>query len=83
MDVPQSKHNNKITHLHQKCFRLIYSDKSSLNEKLLERDGSVSIYHKNIYTNPIHMFKNLNGMSWEINNDLFVQITENCCNLYH
>ena len=41
-------HNNKITHLHERRLRLIYSDKSSSYEELLENDGSVSIPHKNI-----------------------------------
>ena len=40
--------NNEITHLHERCLRLTYTDKSSSYEELLERDGSVSIRHKNI-----------------------------------
>ena len=40
--------NNKITHLHERCYQLIYSDKSSSYEELLERDESGSIRHKNI-----------------------------------
>ena len=43
-----SRNNNKkITHLHERCLRLIYSDKSSSYEELLERVGSVSIHRKN------------------------------------
>ena len=40
--------NNKITHLHERCLRLIYSYKSSSYKELLERDRSVSIHHKNL-----------------------------------
>ena len=42
------KNNNKIKHLHERCLRLIYSDKKSSYENLLEKDNSVSIHHKNI-----------------------------------
>ena len=47
--------NNKITHLHERCLQLIYSDKSSSYEELLKRDGSVSIYHKNIQTTQVKL----------------------------
>lgn len=40
-------------------------------EKLLEKYGSVSIRHKKIRAVAIEMFKNLNGMSPKIANDLF------------
>ena len=40
--------NNKIKHLHERCLRLIYCDKNSSYEELLEKDGSVSIHHRNI-----------------------------------
>ena len=43
-----SRTNKKITYLHERCLRLIYSDKSSSYEELLERNGSVSIHHKDI-----------------------------------
>ena len=74
--------NSKITHLRERCLQLIYGNKSSSYE-LLERDGLVSIHHKNIQAIAIEMFKNLNGMSPEITNDLFVQRTENHYNLCH
>ena len=41
------KNNNKIKHPHERCLRLIYSDKKSSHENLLEKDNSVSIHHKN------------------------------------
>ena len=37
--------------------RLIYSDKKSSYENLLEKDNSVSIHHKNIQVLAIEMFK--------------------------
>ena len=38
--------NNKTKHLHVRCLRLIYTDKKSPYENLLEKDNSVSIHHK-------------------------------------
>ena len=40
--------NNKIKHLHERCLRLTYCDKKSSYKELLEKDGSVSIHHRNI-----------------------------------
>ena len=37
--------NNKINHLHERAFRIIYKDNSTF-EELLEKDGSYSIRHK-------------------------------------
>ena len=51
------KKNNKTKHLHKQCLRLIYSDKKSSYENLLEKDNSVSIHHKNIQVLAIEMFK--------------------------
>ena len=42
------KINNKIKHLHERCFRLTYSDKKLSCENLIEKNNSVSIHHKNI-----------------------------------
>ena len=36
--------NNKINRLHERCLRLIYNDKHSSFEELLEKDSSVSIH---------------------------------------
>ena len=40
------QNNNKIKHLHERCLHLIYDDKLSSYEELLEKDGSVSSHHK-------------------------------------
>ena len=50
------RNNNEITHLHERCLGLIYSDKSSSYEELLKRNWSVSIHHKNIQATAIKMF---------------------------
>ena len=37
--------NSKINRLHESCLQIIHSDKQSLFETLLEKDGSVSIHN--------------------------------------
>ena len=49
--------NNKISRLHERCLRVIYYDKTSSFEQLLENDNSVSIHHRNIQT--LKLEKNL------------------------
>ena len=50
--------NNKINRLHERCLRLIYNDKISSFESFLERDSSVTIYHRNIRLLAIEKVKN-------------------------
>ena len=42
------KNNTKINNVHEKFLRLIYSDKTSSYEELLEKDGLVSIPNRNL-----------------------------------
>ena len=62
--------NNKINRLHEHCLRVIYNDKTSSFEQLLENDNSVSIHHRNIQTLVIEMYQVTNGLSPEINLDI-------------
>ena len=57
------QNNNKIKHLHERCLRLIHNDKLSSYEELLEKDGSVSIHHKNIQSLATEMFSD---KSWAV-----------------
>ena len=43
-----STKNNKINKIHERCLRLIYNNKKSSFENLLDKDKSVSIHHKNL-----------------------------------
>ena len=41
--------NNKINRLHERCLRIIYNDKSSNFEEILNKDNSVSIHYNNVH----------------------------------
>ena len=71
------QNNNKIKHLPERCLRLIHNNKFSSYEELLEKDGSVSIHHKNIRSLAIQMFQIKNGQSLEIASDILTQTTQN------
>ena len=73
--------NSKINRLHERCLRIIYSDKQSSFESLLEKDGSVSIHNRNIQILATEMFKIKNDMSPEIMTELFEQRNEHHYNL--
>ena len=62
--------NNKINRLHERCLRMIYNDKISNFEELLNKDNSVSIHHNNIHALAIEMYKVANDMSPDIMNEV-------------
>ena len=64
-------YNNKINRLHERCLRLIYNDKHSSFEELLEKDNSVSIHHKNLHVLATEMFKVHIKSSPEIMQEVF------------
>ena len=72
--------NNKINRLHETCLRIIYSDKSSSFEELLEKDGSVTVHVRNLQKLAIEMFKVYKNLSPPIISDLF-KVRENNYNL--
>ena len=55
--------NNKINRLHERCLRIVYSDKTSSFENLLEKDGSVTIHTRNLQTRATEMFKVYKNLS--------------------
>ena len=63
--------NNKINRLPERSLRIVYSDQSSTFEELLEKYETFSIYHKNIQSLAIEIYKFVNGLSPEIMNSLF------------
>ena len=75
------RNNTKINNLHERCLRLIYSDKKSSHEKLIEKDGSVSIHYRNIRSLATEMYKVKSGYAPKIFSDLFNQREISLCNL--
>ena len=63
--------NNKINRSHEKCLRIIYNDKKSSFQELLDKDQSVCLHHRNLQTLSVEMFKVTNGLSPEIFSNLF------------
>ena len=73
--------NTKIKHLHERCLRLIYCDKNSSYEELLEKYGSVSINHRNIQNLVIEMCQVKSELGPMITANVFTKIPENHYNL--
>lgn len=63
--------NNKINKLNERCLNLIYSDKTSTFQELLNKDSSLSIHMRNIQTLATEMNKVANGISPEIMKEIF------------
>ena len=53
--------------------RLIQNDKLSSYEELLEKDGSVSVHHRNIQSLATEMLQIKHGQSRKIVTDIFTQ----------
>ena len=73
--------NNKIKHLHERCLKLTYCDRTSSYEELLEKDGSVSMHHWNIQSLAIEMYKVKNAIAPMITANAFCPNPENRYNL--
>ena len=63
--------NNKINRLYERCLCIAFSDKTSSFEKLLEKDGSVTIHTRNLQTLATEMFKVYKNLLPAIIADLF------------
>ena len=74
--------NNKINRLHERCLRIVYSDKTLYFEKLLEKDGCFTMHTRNLQTLATKMFKVYKNLSPAIAADLF-HVRQNNHNLRH
>ena len=63
--------NNKINKIHERALRLVYRDKKSTFEELLNKDNSVKFHIKNLQVIVTEMFKVKNKLSAEIMNGVF------------
>ena len=55
--------DNEINRLHEKCLRIVYSDKTLSFEELLDKDGSVTILKRNLQVLATEMFKVYRNLS--------------------
>ena len=74
--------NSRINRLHETCLRIMYSDKSSSFEELLQKDEFVTIHAKNIQKLATEMFKVFKKLSPPIVADL-LEVRQNNYNLKH
>ena len=65
--------NNRINRLHERCLRIIYNDKHSSFQCLLDRDKSVSIHTRNLQILATEMFKVSKGIAPKIFADIFTR----------
>ena len=65
------KLNNKINKLHERALWLVYDDRQSTFEELLNKGKSVTIHHKNLQVLTTELYKVHHGLAPELMNDIF------------
>ena len=63
--------------MHERALRIIYNDKSLPFQKLLEKDNSFTMHHKNIKILATEAYKFLQGLSPPLMNEIFVERNNN------
>ena len=71
--------NNKISRIYEQCLRIIYNDKYSNFEELLNKDNSVFIHCNHIHALAIELYKFANDMSPKIMSEVF-KLRDTCRN---
>ena len=69
--------NLKINRIHERALRIIYNDKSLPFQKLLEKDNSFTMHHKNIKILATEAYKFLQGLSPPLMNEILVERNNN------
>ena len=65
--------NTKINNLHYRALRIIYRHETSTFDELLQKDGSVTIHHRNIHALAIEMYKIHNELATDFMREIFPQ----------
>ena len=73
--------NNKINNLHERTLRLVYDDRQSTFEELLNIDKSVVIHDRNLQVLGTKLYKVRHGLAPELMNDIFE--TRNVKSVYY
>ena len=73
--------NNKINTLHERCLPLIYKDRKSSFEQLLEIDSSDSAHDRNLRTLATEIYKIYHDISPTVINEIFTRWHQNQHNL--
>ena len=75
--------NKKINRLHERCLRIIFCDRQSSFQELLERDGSVSYHERNIQILATERYKVRKGISPRQITELIARRNKHPYNLRH
>ena len=67
--------NNKINSMHERALRITYQDNKSTFHKLLNKDNSIAINHRNLQVLATKMFEIQRNLSPEILREIFVSRT--------
>ena len=63
--------NNSINRLHERCLRIVYNDKKSSFQELLDKDKGITIDVKNIWALAVEMLKMSNKYSTSLMSEIF------------
>ena len=66
------ENNRKINRPHGRCLRNIYNEELSSFNELVEKDGSISTYERNLQVLATEMYKTSNGLSTPLMKDTFL-----------
>ena len=65
--------NTRINNLHYRALRMVYQDEISSFEELLQKDGSVTIHHRNLQFLATEMYKVAKGMGPAFMEEIFMK----------
>ena len=63
--------NNKINKIHERTLQLVYDDRQSTFEELLNIDKSVTIHHRNVQVLVTELYEVHHGLAPERMNNIF------------